>query len=209
MRKILRIALLFASFFICARSMAQTGGTVVKGTVADDKGVTLPGVTVSVKDAQVNAITDINGNYSLNVPASGRVLVFTFIGMERQEVTINNRTQINITMKNATTTLTDVNVVSIGYGTQKRQDVNGAISSVTAKDIANIPQPSIDQLLQGKAAGLTITQNSGAPGSSTSVRVRGITSLSLSNEPLYVIDGVPISGDATNKSTSGRSPQLN
>jgi len=209
MRKILRIALLFASFFICARSMAQTGGTVVKGTVADDKGVTLPGVTVSVKDAQVNAITDINGNYSLNVPASGRVLVFTFIGMERQEVTINNRTQINITMKNATTTLTDVNVVSIGYGTQKRQDVNGAISSVTAKDIANIPQPSIDQLLQGKAAGLTITQNSGAPGSSTSVKIRGITSLSLSNEPLYVIDGVPISGDATNKSTSGRSPQLN
>ncbi|RWY55819.1 SusC/RagA family TonB-linked outer membrane protein [Mucilaginibacter gilvus] len=209
MRKILRIALLFASFFICARSMAQTGGTVVRGTVADDKGITLPGVTVTVKDAKVNAITNIDGNYTITVPAGSRILVFSFIGMQQQEITIGSRTQIDVTLKSSTTSLTDVNVVAIGYGSQRRQDVNGAISSVKASDIANIPQPSIDQMLQGKAAGLTITQNSGAPGSSTSVRVRGVTSLSLSNEPLYVIDGVPISGDATNKSTSGRSPQLN
>jgi TonB-linked SusC/RagA family outer membrane protein len=209
MRKFLRIALLFASFFICARSMAQNGGTVVKGTVSDEKGITLPGVNVSVKDVKINTITDINGNYSISVPAAAKVLVFSFIGMATQEVAIGTRAQINVTLKSSTTALTDVNVVAIGYGSQRRQDVNGAISSVRAADIANIPQPSIDQLLQGKAAGLTITQNTGAPGSSTSVHVRGVTSLSGTNEPLYVIDGVAISGDARNLSTSGRSPQLN
>ncbi len=209
MRKILRIALLFASFFVCARSMAQTGSTAIRGTVSDEKGVTLPGVTVTVKDAQANAITDVNGNYTINVPAAGKVLVFSFIGMQRQEVTIGARTVVNVTLTSSVTALTDVNIVAIGYGTQRRQDVNGAISSVKASDIANIPQPSVDQLLQGKAAGLTITQNTGAPGSSTSVRVRGVTSLSGTNEPLYVIDGVAISGDARNQSTSGRSPLNN
>ena len=195
MRKILRIALLFASFFICARSMAQSGGTVVKGTVSDDKGVTLPGVTVSVKDVKINSITDINGNYSIAVPATAKVLVFTFIGMERLEIAINSRTQIDVTLKASTTSLTDVNIVAIGYGNQRRQDVNGAISSVKASDIANIPQSSVDQLLQGKAAGVTVTQNTGAPGSQTSVHIRGISSFGAA-EPLYVIDGVPISGSA-------------
>jgi TonB-linked SusC/RagA family outer membrane protein len=99
-------------------------------------------------------------------------------------------------------------VVVIGYGQQKRQDVNGAISSLKASDIANVPQSSVDQLLQGRVAGVTVTQNSGAPGSQTSVHIRGISSLSGSNEPLYVIDGVPIFGDANNKATSGRSVAL-
>src|SRR5947208_10135813 len=99
-------------------------------------------------------------------------------------------------------------VVGIGYAQQKRQDVNGAISSLKASDIANVPQSSVDQLLQGRVAGVTVTQNSGAPGSQTSVHIRGISSLSGSNEPLYVIDGVPIFGDANNKATSGRSAAL-
>jgi TonB-linked SusC/RagA family outer membrane protein len=196
MGKFLRMVLLFASIFVCANSMAQTGSTVVKGTVTDDKGVTLPGVTVSVKDAQVNAITDVEGRYTITVPAAGRVLVFSFVGMQRLEVAISNRTQVNVQLGSATTNLTDVNVVAIGYGSQRRQDVNGAISSVKAADIANIPQSSIDQLLQGKAAGVTVTQNTGAPGSQTSVHIRGISSFS-GGEPLYVIDGVPISGAAS------------
>ena len=206
MGKILRIALLFASFFICAAAMAQTGGTVIRGTVTDASGA-LPGVTVSVKDGTGVAITDVNGKYAITVPKTGKVLVYSFIGTTTQEITIDTRTVIDVKLIISTNSLSEV--VAIGYGSQKRQDVNGAISSLKASDIANIPQPSIDQLLQGKAAGLTVSQNSGGPGSATSVRVRGITSLSLSNEPLYVIDGVPISGDATNKATSGRSPQLN
>jgi TonB-linked SusC/RagA family outer membrane protein len=184
------------------------GETIIKGTVTDANGVTLPGVNISVKDAQISVISNIDGNYAITVPASAKVLVFSFIGMERQEVAINGKTVINVTLRSSTTSLTDVNVVAIGYGTQRRQDVNGAISSVKAADIANIPQVSVDQLLQGKAAGVTITQNSGGPGSATSVHIRGITSLTLSNEPLYIVDGVPVSGDANNRTTSGRSQQL-
>lgn len=208
MRKILRIALLFASFFICARSMAQSGSTVLKGTVSDDKGITLPGVTVAVKDVKISTITDINGNYSISVPTTAKTLVFSFIGMERQEIIINGRTTINVKLLSATTALTDVNVVAVGYGSQKRQDINGAIASIKASDIANVPQASVDQMLQGRVAGVTVNQNSGAPGSQTSVHIRGITSLSGTNEPLYVIDGVAVSGDAQNRSTSGRSPAL-
>lgn len=167
MGKILRSVLLFASFFICVTALAQTGGIVVRGTVTDEKGITLPGVTVSVKDAQVNALTNVDGKYSITVPEQGRVLIFSFIGLQRQEVTIAGQTQINVQLLSATTALTDVNVVAIGYGSQRRQDVNGAISSVKAADIANLPQASIDQLLQGKAAGVTVTQNTGAPGSQT------------------------------------------
>ena len=199
MRKILRIALLFMSLLICAGVRAQNQGTVIKGTVTDDKGITLPGATVTVKGAKINAITDIDGKYSIQVPPAGKSLIFSFIGMESQEVLIGNKAIINVKLLLTSNALADV--VVIGYGTQKRQDVNGAISSVTAKDLANIPQPSVDQMLQGKAAGVTITQNSGGPGSATSVHIRGITSFGQS-EPLYVIDGVPVQGDATN------SPQL-
>jgi TonB-linked SusC/RagA family outer membrane protein len=186
---------------------AQTSqNRVITGTVKDEMGVSLPGVGVAIKGARTAVSTNQDGKYSIPVPPSATTLVFSFIGMTSEEIAVGNRTVINMTLRSSATNLNDV--VVIGYGTQKRQDVNGAISSISAKDIANVPQPSVDQLLQGKASGVTITQNSGAPGSQTSVRVRGITSLSLSNEPLYVIDGVPISGDASNRSTSGRSPML-
>ncbi|MDB5138851.1 MAG: TonB-dependent Receptor Plug Domain protein [Mucilaginibacter sp.] len=197
MGKILRMTLLFISLLMCFNLMAQNPGTVIKGTVTDDKGVTLPGVSVTVKGTTIGAITDVSGKYTLTVPATGKTLVFSFIGMERQEVSIGTKTVINISMQLSSTALANVDVVSIGYGSQRRQDVNGAISSVSAKDILDIPQPSIDQMLQGKAAGVTVTQNSGAPGATVSVRVRGITSFNGS-EPLYVIDGVAIDGNANN-----------
>lgn len=176
----------------------------VRGKVLDNKGQPLVGVTIKVKGKPAGTQTDANGNYAINVDNGTDVLVFTYIGFATQEITVENETIVNVILLEAVTTLN--NVVVIGYGSQKRGDINGAVSSVGAKDIANVPQTSIDQLLQGKAAGLTITQNSGAPGSSTSVHIRGITSLSGSNEPLYVIDGVPVSGDATNSSTSRTTP---
>ena len=180
---------------------------LIKGVVSDEKGTGLPGASVSVKGTQLGTTTDVNGQFSLNVPANAKTLVISYIGMTTQEVAISNRQTINIQLKLADNVLNDV--VVIGYGTQRRQDLNGAVSSVKAEDIANVPQTSVDQLLQGRAAGLTVTQNSGQPGSSTSVRIRGITSLTGSSEPLYVIDGVPVSGDANNQSTSGRSPVQN
>ncbi len=148
----------------------------------------------------------LKGKYSIQLPDGNGILVFSFLGFATQEISVNGKSVINVILHEQSSTLTDV--VVIGYGQQKRQDVNGAISSVSSKDIANIPQVSIDQMLQGKAAGLTIQQNSGAPGSNTSVHIRGISSLSGTNEPLYVIDGIAISGDANNSSTTGKSPQL-
>jgi TonB-linked SusC/RagA family outer membrane protein len=206
MGKFLRMALLFASFFIYASTMAQNAGTAIKGTVTDDKGTTLPGVTVAVKDSKVSTVTNINGQYSITVPAGAQTLVFRFIGMITKEVPIGSKTVIDVKMQTSTTVLEEVTVTNIGYGTQKRGDVNGAISSVSAKQIQDIPQPSIDQMLQGKAAGVTITQNSGEPGSATSVHIRGINNFGQS-EPLYVIDGVEIGGDAPGGYSGGA--QLN
>jgi len=153
---------------------------------------------------QPKAITDVNGNYSIQVPAGGKTLVFSFIGMETKEVLIGAKTTINVTLQLSSTALNDV--VVIGYGTQKKGDVNGAISSISAKDIADLPQPSIDQMLQGKAAGITVTQNSGEPGSATSVHVRGVNNFGQS-EPLYVIDGVEVQGNAPGGYSGGA--QLN
>ncbi|MDB5122057.1 MAG: TonB-dependent Receptor Plug Domain protein [Mucilaginibacter sp.] len=191
MGKFLRIVLLFISLLACSGAMAQNQGTVIKGTVSDDRGVTLPGATVKVKGTQIGVVTDANGHYSINVPPTGKTLVFSFIGTETREVVIGSKTTIDVTLSLTSTALTDV--VVIGYGTQKRGDVNGSIASIGAKDILDLPQPSIDQMLQGKAAGVTITQNSGEPGSATSVHIRGISGFGAS-EPLYVIDGVEKQG---------------
>ncbi len=193
MGKFLRMVLLFLSLAMCGTAFAQGQGAVVKGTVSDEKGVTLPGATVTVKGTQVSTPTDVNGHYSITVPTGGKILVFTFIGMETQEIVIGTKTTINVSLQLTSAALSDV--VVIGYGTQKKADVNGAISSVSAKDIENLPQASVDQMLQGKAAGVTVTENSGQPGSATSVHIRGITSFG-SSEPLYVIDGVEVSGNA-------------
>lgn len=95
-------------------------------------------------------------------------------------------------------------VVMIGYGTQKKSDVNSSVSSIKTKDIQDIKQVSLDQMIQGKLAGVSVTNSNGQPGAAASVRVRGVTSINGTNEPLYVVDGIPISGDATGRSTSGR-----
>jgi TonB-linked SusC/RagA family outer membrane protein len=201
----LRAICLFLLCFVAISSIRAQGtqNRVISGTVYDEKGTSLPGVGVTLKGTKTAVSTNLDGKYSITVPSLPARLVFTFIGMTPQEVEVGSRNTINVNLKSTATSLSDV--VVIGYGSQKRQDVNGAIASIKAADIANIPQVSVDQLLQGKASGVTITQNAGGPGSATSVHIRGITSLSSSNEPLYVIDGVAISGDATNKSTSGRS----
>src|ERR1700744_6790691 len=156
MRKVLQMAMLFMVLFACTAAYAQTGGsiTTIKGIVSDDQGVTLPGVTVTLKGSPVNAATDINGKYSINIPSGSKTLIFSFVGMQPQEVALTGSTTINVVMKSTTTALSDV--VVIGYGTQKRGDVNGAIASVTAKDIQDVQQSSVDQLLQGKAAGVTV-----------------------------------------------------
>ncbi len=203
--------------FVTEKTMASpagSGGSLaavpapppIKGHVTDDQGQPLPGVTIQVKGQKTSTQTNADGDFVIDVAPDAKVLVFSFIGMQTQEVTLGRKPNFDIRLKRLNTALTDV--VVIGYGSQRRGDVNGAISSVKKEDIANIPMSSVDQLLQGKAAGVDVQQNSGAPGSNTSVHIRGITSLGGSNEPLYVIDGVPIWGDANNSGQSGRSIAL-
>jgi len=173
----------------------------VSGVVSDEKGMTIPGVNVTVKGTQNGVATGLDGDYTIEVPENG-TLVFSFIGFTTEEVAVKGKTKINVKLAEASKTLDEV--VVIGYGTQKKEDLNSSVSSIRTKDIENLKQTSVDQMIQGKAAGVSVSNNSGAPGSAVSIRVRGTTSISGTNEPLYIIDGVPVSGDATGKSMSGR-----
>ncbi|MEZ0482945.1 SusC/RagA family TonB-linked outer membrane protein [Fibrella aquatica] len=178
-------------------SLSDTKG-LIKGTVSDEKGNGLPGATVSVKGTQLGTTTDANGSFSINMPEGSKTLVISFIGMTTQEVEVGSRTTLNITLQNTGQSLDEV--VVIGYGTQKRSDVTSSITTVKAADLKDIPAAGIDQLLQGKAAGVTVTSNGGQPGGGVSVKVRGVTSIN-SNDPLFVIDGVPFVGGNTSSST--------
>lgn len=162
----------------------------VKGKVTDAAGQPLPGVTVVVKGTARGTVTNADGDYSLtNIPEDA-TLVFSFVGMRTEEVAVGNQTTINVTMEEETIGIDEV--VAIGYGTVKKSDLTGSVSSVKAEDLQATPITSIDQGLVGRAAGVMVTQTSGMPGAIASIRVRGTSSLQGGNEPLYVIDGFPV-----------------
>jgi len=185
---------------LCCGGIMHAQNTI-SGVVSDEKGMTIPGVNVAVKGGTDVVTTDLDGRFAIKAPADA-TLVFSFIGFTTKEVAVKGKTALNVTIAEAAQTLDEV--VVIGYGTQKKEDVNSAVSSIKTRDIENLKQTTVDQMIQGKAAGVSVSNNSGQPGSAVSIRVRGTTSISGTNEPLYVIDGVPVSGDATGKSMSGR-----
>ena len=159
-------------------------------------GEPLIGVSVQVKGTSTGTITDLNGKYTLNV-STGQTLVFSYIGFMEQQV-VATKPVINVVLKEDTKTLDEV--VVVGYGTMKRSDLTGSVVSVTGDELKKSVVTSLDQALQGRAAGVSVTQNSGAPGGGISVSIRGINSLN-GNEPLYVIDGVAISGNTDGNSS--------
>jgi TonB-dependent starch-binding outer membrane protein SusC len=164
----------------------------VSGKVTDDNGQALPGVTVVVKGTTQGTVTDSNGEYSIvNIPDEG-TLVFSFVGMTTQEIVVGNQTSINVTMVEETIGIEEV--VAIGYGTMKRSDLTGSVSSVKTEELEIIPVYNIEQTLKARTSGVQITQNSGTPGGRIEVRIRGGNSMIGSNDPLYVVDGFPISG---------------
>ncbi|MBK7172049.1 MAG: TonB-dependent receptor [Bacteroidales bacterium] len=160
---------------------------LISGKVTDESGMGLPGVTVQLKGTSTGTTTDLDGKYKINLNAG--ILRFSYIGFVPQEITITNQSSINIVLLEETKQLNEV--VIIGYGTQKKKDLTTAVSVVGEKEIRDRPLVSAAQALQGKAAGVQVTQPSGKPGSSLSVRVRGATSVLAGNEPLYVVDGLP------------------
>jgi len=162
----------------------------VTGHVTDKNGTGLPGVTVLLKGTSIAAPTDAEGNYSIGVPDGNGSLVFSYIGYQRQEVDINNRTTINATLADDAEALKEV--VVIGYGTQAKSDITGAVTSLKAEDFNKGANATIDQLLSGKAAGVQVVQNSGEPGGGIAVRIRGSSSINAGASPLYVIDGLPL-----------------
>lgn len=164
----------------------------ISGKVTSTDGSSVIGASVKVKGTQVGVTTDINGTFKLSVPA-GATLVVSYLGYDTQEVSAASGTVFNIKLSPSVSALNEVVVVSIGYGTAKKTDLTGSISSVNAATIAKVPVTSLDQALQGRAAGVQVTNNDGSPGGNVNVLIRGTGSLAQNgNAPLYVIDGYPV-----------------
>lgn len=166
----------------------------VSGKITDENNQPIPGVSILVKGTQIGTQTDLDGKYSIKVPSDESVLVVSFIGYATKEMKANNQSVINFQLLPETAKLEEVIVV--GYGSSRQKDLTGAVSSVKSENFNKGPQLSAQQAIQGKMAGVVIAQNSGKPGGSNTVIIRGGTSLTGSNDPLYVIDGVPISTSA-------------
>ncbi|WP_338874873.1 TonB-dependent receptor [Spirosoma sp. SC4-14] len=170
------------------------GQRITGRVISVQDGLPIPGVNIQIKGTTTGVSTDANGNYSLTVPGSSAVLVLTSIGLVSQEITVGNRTVINVQMQEAINELTQV--VVTGYNTTQRKDITGSIASVSPEKFKNIPVASFDQALQGQAAGVQVSQSSGTPGGGLTVRIRGNTSISASNRPLFIVDGVPVEDGA-------------
>ena len=176
---------------------------VVSGRIVDEANQPLPGATVLLKGTTTGTSSNANGEYSLRLPdnAARGTLVISSVGYISQEIVIGNRTQINVAMRPQVGNLNEV--VVVGYGTQNRRDLTGSISTVTAQDIEKVPVISLDQALQGRAAGVQVVNNSGAPGGSVQIRIRGTGSIFGGNDPLYVVDGIPLNNTLNGSSAGG------
>ncbi|HVG40011.1 MAG TPA: SusC/RagA family TonB-linked outer membrane protein, partial [Chitinophagaceae bacterium] len=186
----LKIAFLLSFFAILFSFQSHAQTITVTGKVTNKtNGEGLPGATVSLKGGQAATQTDVNGNFRLIVPQSGAVLVVSYTGMLDQEIPVTGATSYDVQLDTKASSLNEV--VVVGYGTQRRATITGAISSVKARDLENVPNGRIEQALQGRVSGVTILQNSGQPGSGSTIRVRGITTFN-NNNPLWVVDGVVV-----------------
>lgn len=177
------------------------GTIIVSGVVKDEKGDPLPGVSIMIKGSKAGTTSDQDGKFKISAP-SGSILVFQFVGYLTLEEPINERSLINVQLQSITKSLNSV--VVVGYGTQRKKDITGAITSINAEDIRSLPITNVQQALQGKAAGVDVINSSNKPGAEPQVRIRGSRSFSAGNSPLYVVDGIPlINGvDLGNGSTS-------
>jgi len=197
MKHFLKAVLIFAVLLRASVIYAQ-GTQVVEGKVIYE-GSPIPGVNVMIEGTSEGTSTNADGTFKLDDVPQDAILIFSFVGLKTLRLPAKFDTSMSVTMTEDAETLNEV--VVIGFGTQRREDLTGAISSVTADEIQDKPFTSIDQALVGQAAGVNVTQNSGTPGGGISVQIRGITSIN-GNEPLYVIDGTPVFPDRNNESFS-------
>lgn len=187
-RKLVCIVLL-----VCSSASLWAQERTVTGTVSSSDGETLPFVTIAIKGTSQGVYTDTDGKFSVTVQDGSAVLVFSFVGYVKQEITVGNLSVINVVLQEDLSQLGEV--VVVGYGSQTKREITGAIAKVDGKNISSLPTPSFEAALQGQAAGVQVIQGSGLAGSGSVIRIRGISSVSANADPLYVVDGIPITAD--------------
>lgn len=186
-RKLLTFLLL--NFFAFTSAMAQNK-TITGRVIGADDGLALPGVSVRVKGGTAGTTTGGDGIFSLSVPSDAKAIVFTYIGYITQEIAIGSSSSINVRLVSDSQLISEV--VVTGYGVAQKRDLGSASVRITGKQIENLPIQSFDRALQGRAAGVQVTAQSGQPGGAINVRVRGVGSINAGNDPLYIVDGVQI-----------------
>ncbi|MBK9455435.1 MAG: TonB-dependent receptor [Bacteroidetes bacterium] len=192
MRKYL---LLIMISFVSMQLFGQ--GRTITGKITDaDNGEYMPGVTILQEGTQNGTISDFDGKYTINVPESGATLVFSFVGYETQKITLGEKNVVYVSLKMSQEILEEV--VVVGYGTEVKTKVTGSISEIKADEIALTPVSTVEQTLQGRAAGLFIESNNGKVGGDVKIRIRGSSSINASNQPLIIVDGIPINTVAIN-----------
>ncbi|MEO6149202.1 MAG: TonB-dependent receptor plug domain-containing protein, partial [Mucilaginibacter sp.] len=192
--KLKLLSILLLSLF--SLSIAKAQSKTVTGTLTGQAdGLPLPGVTVLVKGTNTGTQTDTKGSYTIAVPGNNAVLVFSYIGFKTTEIAVGDKAEINAALVDDSRQLSEV--VVTGYQTKTRTDISSSIAVVSGKEIANKPIPGIDNLLQGKAAGVQITAENGRPGANAFIRIRGAGSITASQQPLLVIDGIQIPDDVS------------
>ena len=182
-------SVLFVLFLFCSMTMNAQQKTISGKVTETATGEPIIGASVAVKGTSLGAVTDLDGNFTLNVPENAATLVVSYLGFTTQELPID-KTQFDIVLRENVASLDEV--VVIGYGAVRKRDLTGAVSSVTAKDIAGVPVASVSEALTGKMAGVQITTTEGSPDAEIKIRVRGGGSITQSSEPLYIVDGFPV-----------------
>ncbi|WP_460571580.1 SusC/RagA family TonB-linked outer membrane protein [Flaviaesturariibacter terrae] len=187
MRKMLLLGVGMQLFSLSLLAQDRT----ISGRVTDENGQPIPSVSVQIKGTNRGTVTDANGNYTITVPSGTKALTFSSAEYQASDRAISNAPTVNISLRNADRSMEEV--VVVGYQVRRKKEEGGAVSSVSGKAIANLPNVSVDRALQGRAAGVLVQSNSGIPGGGINVRVRGTGSINAGNQPLYVVDGVQMS----------------
>ena len=188
-QQFLKISLFFLAVFAFSFAEAQT---TVEGKVTDGS-LPLPGVNIFIQGTNIGTTTDFDGLYTLNNVPEDAVLVYSFVGFSQQVIPVNGRSTINVTLQEDAAALSEV--VVIGYGSVQKRDATGAVATVSEEEFNRGVVASPEQLIQGRTAGLQVTSASGEPGAGVNIRIRGTTSVRGGNDPLFVVDGVPLAGD--------------
>ena len=187
--------MIFAATVIFFSSFSLFAQINITGIVSDDTGISIPGANVTIKGTMMGVVTDVNGAYSISVPNRDAVLVFSFVGFDTQEIIVGDQTRLNIVLREGSREIEEV--VVVGYGTQRKQDITGSVATIDPDRLKERPVTNFGEALAGQMAGVQVQQVTGQPGSEgIIIRVRGTASITQSSEPLYVVDGFPMESGA-------------